>query len=257
VNTLVRVVIPALFFVLALVAGVGMWYLSGMGQSTTNPLLATQGSVPRPVPVGGAPEPITPTGPTTPAAESTDGALVVSSRSESRQVVLYVLTRGDLTKLVPHTLAMDSGSGTRDLVDRVVNALQGPFEDPNLIPTLPKGTKLLSVFTARKQLLVNLSRDVQVLHPGGTMAARMTIYSLVNTLIDLGIAEEVRIMIQGREEPAFMDHLDLTRPLVFDSSITQGKVVAMEPEPEKPKGAASKLSGATAAAAGAKGGNKR
>lgn len=244
-----RIVLPGVFFLLALVAGVGMWYVSGVGETGRNPLLATQGTVPVP-----APGATVAAAPTAPPAEPRDGALVVGARAENRQVVLYLMKRTDMSRLVPVTITMDTAPGTRDLVDRVVNALQGPFEDASLVPTVPKGTKLLSVFQARKQLLVNLSRDVAINHPGGMLASRMTVYSLVNTLVDLGLGDEIRIMIQGREESAFMDHLDLTRPLVFDPSIVQGKQLAMEPEPEKPasKSAAGKLGAATAAAAAAK-----
>jgi hypothetical protein len=238
-------VLPGLFFMLALVAGVGMYAFSSITAPDVNPLLATQGQVPRPVPVASASQPslqvaaqIPATPASAPAPEPAGNNL--AGRAESRQVTLYVVSKQDTTKLVPYTLSIDTAPGTRDLVDRVVNALQGPFEDPNMLPAVPKGTKLLSVFLMRKQMIVNLSRDIAIAHGGGTQVARLTIYSLVNSLIDLGLAEEVKILIQGREEMAFMDHMDLTRSLPFEQSIVL-----------KPGDAAAQVIGKGVAAAGA------
>ena len=246
---MLRVLIPGLFFLLALIAGVSMYAFSNLNADAPNPLLATTGNAPRPVPVAGAS--VTPLAPDVPdAGPTTNGTSL--GRSESRQITLYVSRKNDLTKLVAHPITLDSLPGMRDIVDRVITALAGPFDDPELVPTVPKGTKLLSVFVMRKQMLVNLSREVEMGHSGGTLASRLTVYSLVNTLVDLGLAEEVKILVQGREEPAFMDHLDLTRSLAFDSSVLQSK---QAPEPA-PSPAAKALAGTAAAVGNATGRGK-
>lgn len=215
----VRVLLPGLFFFLALLAGIGMYAFSGITAPEVNPLLATQGQAPRPIPVTPVASEAPARAPSAAAPAPEPAGNNLAGRAESRQVTLYVVARRDATKLVPYTLNIDTAPGTRDLVDRVVNALQGPFDDPDMLPAVPKGTKLLSVFVMRKQMIVNLSRDIAIAHGGGTQNARLTIYSLVNSLIDLGLAEEVKILIQGREEMAFMDHVDLSRSLPFEQGM--------------------------------------
>lgn len=251
----VRVVLPGMFFALALLAGVGMWaFAGGAERGETNPLLATQGGAPQAIPVAGnaAQDPATvPAAGAAPVASFDSGLGNLAGRAESRQVTLYLISKADPTKLVPHAVTIDSAPGTRDLVDRVVQALQGPFEDAApVLPTVPKGTKLLSVFVMRKQMIVNLSRDLAMTHPGGTQNARLTIYSLVDTLVDLGLAEEVKLLVQGREETAFTDHIDMTRSLPFEGSVILNKQIAQDP-PSAPGARAVAALAGTAAAAGA------
>lgn len=268
-----RVLMPGLFFFLALLAGVGMYSFSGLAPAAPNPLLATQGSVSRPVPVGPAPaQPDeggrspgstwvrSPASGGPLAAPADAGVTGMAGRAETRQITLYLASKADPSKLVAHAVTMDTAPGTRDLVDRVVLALQGPFEDAGVLPTVPRGTRLLSVFVMRKLLIVNLSRDVAMAHGGGTLGARMTIYSLVNSLIDLGLAEEVKILVQGREEIAFTDHLDLTRPLTFEASVIQNRQLVQDPAPAEASPAAGlpgekalKAIGGSTAAVGAAG----
>lgn len=250
-----RVLLPGMFFFLALMAGIGMYAFSGSSQEV-NPLRASQGS-PRPVSAGGgstgpAPAPVTALDPAIHGAPAESGVSGLTGRAESRQGTLYVISKVDPTKLVAFQTTLDSAPGARDLVDRVIQTLQGPFEDPNVLPTIPKGTKLLSVFVMRKQLIVNLSRELAMAHPGGTQNARLTIYSIVNSLVDLGLGEEVKILIQGREEMAFMDHMDLSRSLPFEASVISNKQIAQAPSAADttPGGKAVQAISGTAAAAG-------
>jgi len=200
------VVVPVFVFFSALVAGFFLTgYQDNSGDRRKQLFLSTQASV-----------------------SSPEGATGSSSTVETRQTVLYVGSRDNSNRLVPYPFTIDVGQSTKELVDRVVQALQGPFDDSKILATVPKGTRLLSVFLTRKRLVVNLSREFGQLHIGGTQGSRLTLYSLVNSLIDLGLGDEVQILIQGREETGFLDHLDLSQPLGFQSRVLAGRGSAEE-----------------------------
>jgi hypothetical protein len=199
-----RVFLPTCFVFTAVLAGIALFGRTSGSQGQRNPLLSTQ-----------APQPVA-----TPNARESAAS---TSRSESRQVVLYVGTPEDPTKLMPCPVTLDAATGVKELVDRVIFALQGPFDNPKALPTVPKGTRLLSVFTTGKRLIVNVSRELAQSHVGGTQATRLTLYSIANTLLDLGLAEEIKLLIQGREDPGLLDHLDLSSPITFEASMIVGR----------------------------------
>ncbi|MBI4859205.1 MAG: GerMN domain-containing protein [Candidatus Riflebacteria bacterium] len=202
-----RVMLPVFLFFAALVGGLWLLSTGSPHRDQGRPLLSTEGQVSRASPV---PSPV-------PIGDS------IGSRTESKQAILYLGARETPTKLVPYPFTVEGNQGVKDLVDRVITALQGPFSDPKVLPTVPKGTRLLSMFQVRKRLIVNLSREFSQLHVGGTQSTILTLCSLANTLIDLGLGDEVQLLIQGREESAYLDHLDLSRPLTFRASVLMGR----------------------------------
>jgi spore germination protein GerM len=84
----------------------------------------------------------------------------------------------------------------------------------NLVRTIPEKTKLNAVFiTGDGIAYVDISEAARRKHPGGVQSERLTIFSIVNSLI-LNIAEikAVKILIQGKESMTLAGHIDLRFP---------------------------------------------
>jgi len=100
---------------------------------------------------------------------------------------------------------------------KIINALiEGPKKE--LVHTMPSGTTLQAFFLTEKGVaVVDLSSDIKDRHPGGVQAEKITIYSIVNTLI-LNIPEinAVKILIGGRESDTLAGHIDIRYPFKAD-----------------------------------------
>ena len=84
----------------------------------------------------------------------------------------------------------------------------------NLARTIPEKAKLNAVFiTGDGIAYVDISEALRRQHPGGVQSERLTIFSIVNSLI-LNIAEikAVKILIQGKESMTLAGHIDLRFP---------------------------------------------
>ena len=90
--------------------------------------------------------------------------------------------------------------------------LKGP-DSQELSPTIPEGTKLLSLEVKNKIALVDFSKEIQTNHSGGTAGESMTVYSIVNTLAQLPDIEAVQFLIEGKEQEAIWGHLYTLEPI--------------------------------------------
>lgn len=105
------------------------------------------------------------------------------------------------------------------LVKELIN---GPRE--NLDPTIPSETQLreLYIVPEEKCAYLDFNKAFQTNHPGGSAGELLTIYSLVNTLIDnLEGIERVQILVEGATIETLAGHIDITRPLSRNSTIVE------------------------------------
>jgi len=98
--------------------------------------------------------------------------------------------------------------------------LKGP-ESEELSPTIPEGTKLLSLEVADKIATVNFSREIQTNHPGGSAGETMTVYSIVNTLTQLEDIDAVQFLVEGEKEEAIWGHLYTLEPIEPNQELIQ------------------------------------
>lgn len=100
------------------------------------------------------------------------------------------------------------------LADMVIKELiKGP-QEKGLQATIPAETKLLSLKIADSVAYVNLSKEIQTKHWGGSTGEIMTVYSIVNTLADLNIGiEKVQLLVEGEKQQTLAGHLDTLEPL--------------------------------------------
>lgn len=84
---------------------------------------------------------------------------------------------------------------------------------------IPQSAKLLGVSLKDDVCYINF--DDGLLQPIPDVTAEVTIYSIVNSIIDGGIANAVQISINGEKEIKFQDVVDLNTPLEKNDEIVQ------------------------------------
>lgn len=119
--------------------------------------------------------------------------------------------------LVPERRTVEISSG--DTVEKVIlnELLKGPTEGGHY-KTIPSETKILSVETKDNVCFVNLSKEFVDKHSGGTSSERLTVYSIVDSLTELGTIDRVQFLIEGEKREEFI-HMVFNEPIVRDKSI--------------------------------------
>lgn len=101
----------------------------------------------------------------------------------------------------------------------IINELiKGP-ENQELLPTIPKGTKLISVTNKEGTAIVNFSREFVDNHGGGSMGETITIFSIVNSLTELKEIQKVKFLIEGESRPEYKGHYEFDIPFVRDEEV--------------------------------------
>lgn len=100
----------------------------------------------------------------------------------------------------------------------VTELVAGPANDDNVYSTIPSGTKVLSVETKEGICFVNFSGEFISKFNGGSAAATMTIYSVVNSLTELTDIDKVQFLIEGAKTDTFGDY-EFSEPFERDSSL--------------------------------------
>ena len=109
---------------------------------------------------------------------------------------------------------VDFGRTTTEQARRLIEAQLQPPQEP-LVSAVPQGTTLKELFlTERGDAYVDLSGEVTVNHPGGSLDEILTVYTFVAALTEnLPGIKRVQILIDGREVDTLAGHVDLRRPL--------------------------------------------
>lgn len=106
-----------------------------------------------------------------------------------------------------------------DTIEKVImnELLKGPTVSGN-ISTIPSETKVLSIETKDKVCFVNLSKEFADKHPGGTSAEKLTVYSIVNSLAELGTIDRVQFLIEGEKREEYV-HMIFNEPIFPDKTL--------------------------------------
>lgn len=103
----------------------------------------------------------------------------------------------------------------------VKELIKGPTEK-DLLKTVPPETKLLSLQVEDGIAYLNLSKEVQTKHWGGTTGEMMTVYSIANTLTDLNIGiKKVQFLVEGEKQETLVGHLGTFEPITPDWYMTK------------------------------------
>ena len=91
--------------------------------------------------------------------------------------------------------------------------ISGPSSS-SLAPTIPPKTEVRAVYIRDKCIYVDFSSTLREAHPGGSSGELLTIYSIVNSLLEnLPSQSEVQILIQGRPADTLAGHIGIRKPL--------------------------------------------
>lgn len=117
-------------------------------------------------------------------------------------------TNEDGTKLtmeIRYISVAEAKKSTSNLASVIVKELiSGPAKDSKLKGTIPEGTKLKNpVSISAGVATVDLSKEFVSKHSGGKDAAKVTIYSIVNSLTELKEVQKVKFAIDGKAQPDF------------------------------------------------------
>lgn len=100
----------------------------------------------------------------------------------------------------------------------VEQLLKGP-SNPEDKAVIPAGTKILGVSVRENVCYVNL--DEGFLGIAEQVKPRVTVYSLVNSIIDGGVASQVQILVNGETNIIYQETVDLSSPLSKDAELVE------------------------------------
>jgi len=90
--------------------------------------------------------------------------------------------------------------------------IRGP-DDSSLSATLPSEAEIRAAYIEDNCLYVDFSSALREKHSGGTTAELLTVYSIVNTLLDNFPSQSyVQILIQGMPAETLAGHIDIRNP---------------------------------------------
>jgi hypothetical protein len=107
---------------------------------------------------------------------------------------------------------------------QILNAQLADAPSP-LTSVIPKGTSLRAFYvTDRGDAFVDLSREISMAHPGGSLLEMMTVYALVDAVTaNLPRIHRVQLLVGGRTVDTIAGHIDVRKPLVPDLSLVRSK----------------------------------
>ncbi len=130
---------------------------------------------------------------------------------EGQKVFLYFTSRDGL-HLVATTARIGEDVSREEKVRQVFELLRrGPAEGETLFPVLASETILENVFLGSDGCLyLNFGPEISEGHPGGSAAETLSVYAIVNSLVEsFAWVEAVRFLLNGEEMETLMGHVNL------------------------------------------------
>lgn len=142
-----------------------------------------------------------------------------SLHSYQRAELKLYFANGEGTKLVPEKVNVRYNSNT--LMEKLIveQLIKGP-DGTGRRAVIPPETKILGVSVKDHVCYVNFDEgflNMTDLDP------KLTIYSLVNSIIDGGGTTKVQILINGESNIKYQESIDISKPLVKDKEIVEVK----------------------------------
>lgn len=158
---------------------------------------------------------------------TTDKKVVPSFlREEGMKVKLY-FSSPDASCLIAEEREVEKGKNTNEQIKLIIRELiKGPRT--KLEPTLPSECKVKEIFLHEKTVFVNFDKNIVEGHCKGSSGEILTIYSIVNTLLDnLSDYKKVQILVEGRECETLVGHIFLRKPFFKNMKIVKEANVDM------------------------------
>lgn len=136
------------------------------------------------------------------------GQKSTDSYAQAKIRLYFANETGDELIAINRSLAFNMDISNISMERLVVEQLlAGPASDESY-PTINPSTKLLSITVKDGVCYLNFSKDI--LTPINNVTSDVTIYSIVNSLVELSNVNKVEISIEGNKELKFRDKYELT-----------------------------------------------
>lgn len=136
------------------------------------------------------------------------GQKSTDSYAQAKIRLYFANEAGDGLVAINRSLAFNMDISNISMERLVIEQLlSGPANDESY-PTINPSTKLLSITVKDGVCYLNFSKDI--LTPVNNVTSDVTIYSIVNSLVELSNVNKVEISIEGNKELKFRDKYELT-----------------------------------------------
>lgn len=123
-----------------------------------------------------------------------------------KTIVSLYFNNKETNTLMPEARLIDVKLLAENPYEELVNLLiEGPKSD-KLEKVIPEETKLNNAKIIGNVVCLDFSKEFIENHIGGAEEESKTIYSIVNTLIELNEVDSVKILIDGEENKSFKDN---------------------------------------------------
>lgn len=131
--------------------------------------------------------------------------------------------------LVPELRQIPGCDADQDCMRAVIDALRSGSQQGNL-PVLPKETELLGIEVENDLVRLNFSRQLVIHHPGGSLSELLTVYSLVNSLVEnFSYLRQVQLLVDGQIQQTLKGHVRIDQPVYADFSYSRPPLPGPEP----------------------------
>jgi len=132
------------------------------------------------------------------------------------EVLLY-FSDSEAMYLLPERREVSQNN--RSLAEIIVNELiKGPEQEERL-QTIPEEAELQLAEVVDGIAYVNFSEEISTEHVGGSAGEIITIYSIVNTLVELPEIEAVQLLEEGEKKDAIWKHVYTLEPIEADTQM--------------------------------------
>jgi len=136
----------------------------------------------------------------------------------------FALPQGEYLTVQQRKIFLPRSTNEKNKEMKIVleELIKGPKKNKSkdLSLTIPPETKIRAVYTRDGTIYVDFSSSLKEKHPGGATGELLTIYSIVNTLLDnFPSYSRVQILIKGEPQATLAGHIDIRHPLSRNSDI--------------------------------------
>jgi hypothetical protein len=108
----------------------------------------------------------------------------------------------------------------RDCVGSLLQELISGSQQGGL-PVLPESLRVLGIELENDLVRINFSRQLVDYHPGGSLSELLTVYSIVNSLVEnFSYLRQLQILIDGQSQQTLKGHVRIDQPVYADFSFS-------------------------------------
>lgn len=132
----------------------------------------------------------------------------ITEEQERQTMISLYFVNTETNTLVPEARKIDAKKLVENPYKTLVEYLIEKPKNEKLVSCIPEGTKVNNAVLKNNVIEIDLSKEFIENQNGGIEKAKLSIYSIVNTLTELNEVNSIKLLIEGKEVEKFKD-LDL------------------------------------------------